>query len=145
MKIAACLAALLCCTPAVAQPAQDVLGLWLTPDRDGVVSIQTCPSGLCGFLVGITGFRPDGSAPVDLHGRSLCRYPIIPDGRERSDGVWDSHIVNPHDGDSHTITLRRDGPDRLRMRGYVGITVFGRTLYWPRFTGTVTPDCHYRG
>ncbi len=144
-RVVACLAALLCCFPAAAQSTYDVFGLWLTPDRDGVVSIQPCSAGLCGYLVGVTGFKPDGSPPVDVHGRSLCRYPIIPSGQQNSDGGWDSYITDPHTGSSHTITLRRDGPYQLRMRGYVGITLFGRTLYWPRFTGTLASDCHYRG
>ncbi len=142
MKYAVLLAWLACCLPAAAQST--VMGDWLTQDRDGVVSIQPCATGLCGYLVGIIGFKPNGAPPVDVHGRSLCRYPIIPDGRQNPDGVWDSHIVDPHDGDTHTIELQADAYGRLRMRGYIGLPLLGHTLYWTRFRGQLTPDCHFR-
>ena len=87
------LAALLCMAGiARAANPKDVVGMWWTEDRDGVVQIYTCPAGLCGMVVGITNFRPDGSAPVDLHGRSRCRLQIIPNGKLDADGVWESYF-----------------------------------------------------
>ncbi len=121
-----------------------VLGTWWTPDKDGVVQITSCAAGLCGHVVGIGTFRPDGSAPVDLHGQSRCHLQIIPDGTANQDGVWDSHITNPDDGKTYTTTLRVAEDGRLRMRGYVGLPLFGQTVFWTRFNGRLTPDCHVR-
>jgi uncharacterized protein (DUF2147 family) len=95
-------------------------------------------------VVGVTDFDADGSALKDLHGRSRCHLQIIPDGKVEADGTWDSHITNPDDGKVYTITLRVDEDGRLRMRGYIGIPLFGRTVFWTRFNGRLTPDCHLR-
>ena len=56
--------------------------------------------------------------------------------------MWDSHILNPDDDKTYTIRLAVDDDGRLRMRGYVGLPIFGRTVYWTRFTEQLTPDCH---
>ena len=139
MKFAVFVAWLALCLPAA---AQSVAGIWLTQNRDGVVEIRTCPTGLCGYVVGITKFQPNGDPPVDNHGRSRCHLQIIPDGHEDADGIWSSHITDPDDGDTYTINLQPEGPDRLRMRGYIGLPLLGHTVYWTRFTGTLTPHCH---
>ncbi len=122
-----------------------VVGTWWTQDRDGVVQVTRCATGLCGRVTGVTTFRPDGSAPVDYRGRSRCQLQIIPDGKVDGDGVWDGHITNPDDGKTYTITMRVDEAGKLRMRGYIGIPLFGRTTVWSRFQGHLTPDCHIAG
>jgi uncharacterized protein (DUF2147 family) len=137
------LAALLCAAPQVrAADPNAVIGTWWTQDRDGVVQLYRCPAGLCGSVVGITTFHPDGSPPVDLHGRTRCHLQIVPDGKIDSDGIWNSHIIDPDDGKVYTINLHVDDDGRLRMRGYIGLPLFGRTVFWTRFAGHLTPDCH---
>ena len=110
-----------------------------------MVEIDRCGNGLCGYVVGITAFLPGNVTPVDNHGRSRCKLQIIPDGAQASDGSWDSHITNPDDGKTYTITMRLEPGGRLRMRGYIGIPLFGRTVFWTRFTGRTTADCHIDG
>jgi uncharacterized protein (DUF2147 family) len=128
--------------PAHAANPNAVIGTWWTQDHDGVIRIQACPSGLCGQVVGITTFRPDGSAPLDVNGQSRCQLQIIPDGRPGDSGTWDSHITDPDDGKTYTTELRVGADGRLQMRGYIGIPLLGRTVYWTPFHGHLTPDCH---
>lgn len=116
-----------------------VMGPWWTQDRDGVVTIYPCATGVCGRVTGVTG--PDAN-PLDVDGRPRCQLQIIPGGRVNADGVWDAHITNPDDDRTYTITLQVDGDGRLRMRGYIGIPLFGKTVFWTRFTGHLTKDCH---
>ncbi len=123
---------------------QAVMGLWWTQDRDGVVELYPCSAGLCGRVAGIVTFAPDGSAPKDLHGHSRCHLPLISGGKADADGVWDSHITNPDDDKTYTIRMRADPDGRLRMRGYIGIPLLGRTVFWTHFTQHVTADCHVR-
>ena len=144
IRLCAVVVVLLWAGGAWAADPQAVMGLWWTQDHDGIVQILPCGSGLCGLVAGVTNFRPDGSAPTDLHGRSRCQLEIIPDGKVDDDGSWDSHITNPDDGKTYTITLRVDPDGRLRMRGYIGLPLFGRTVFWTRFKGHLTPDCHLR-
>jgi hypothetical protein len=28
------------------------------------------------------------------------------------------------------------------MRGYIGLPILGRTVFWTHFTQRLTPDCH---
>ena len=120
------------------------MGTWWTQDRDGVVELYACPAGLCGRVAGIVSFEPDGSPPRDLHGHSRCHLPLIRDGKLDSTGVWDSHITNPDDDKTYTIRLRVDPDGRLRMRGYIGIPLLGKTVFWTRFDRHLTADCHLR-
>ena len=57
--------------------AATVAGLWLTEDRDAVIKIEPCGANLCGLIVGIGIFSPDGSPPKDIDGRSQCGLEII--------------------------------------------------------------------
>ena len=121
-----------------------VVGVWWTQDKDGVVQIVPCGSGLCGR--GWRGRFCRGWVAAQGFARALpaviCRS--SPDGKVEADGTWDSHITNPDDGKVYTITLRVDQDGRLRMRGYIGIPLFGRTVFWTRFNGRLTPDCHLK-
>jgi uncharacterized protein (DUF2147 family) len=136
------LAGLCAMSAARAANPNGVFGTWWTQDHDGVVQIAPCNTGLCGTVVGITGFQPDGSPPQDLHGHSRCRLRIIPGGTFDVDGIWNARITDPNDDKTYTIQLRLDDDGHLRMRGYIGIPLFGRTVYWTRFEGHLTPDCH---
>lgn len=122
-----------------------MMGRWWTQNRDGVVDIEPCAAGLCGRVVGITEFGPSGEPPRDNKGRSRCNLLIVKDGSQEPDGTWDSHITNPDDGKVYTITVRLDPNGQLRMRGYIGIPLFGKTVFWTRFAGRLTPDCHIGG
>lgn len=121
------------------------MGTWWTQDRDGVIQIYACAAGVCGRVVGITNFHPDGSPPTDLHGHSRCHLQLIPGGTVDAAGVWDSHITNPDNDKTYTITLQGTPDGRLRMRGYIGLPLFGQTVFWTPFTEHLTPDCHIQG
>lgn len=50
------------------------------------------------------------------------------DGKEYSDGK----ILDPSNGKLYKCTVSLDGNDKLKVRGYVGISAFGRTQVWTR-------------
>ncbi len=137
------LALLLAAIPAAwAWDPQAVFGAWWTPDHDGVVDITPCGTSLCGIVTGVTAFRRDGTAKLDTHGQSRCHLQIIRGGSVNNNGVWTSHITDPDDDLTYTIQLRVDEHGRLRMLGYIGVPWIGETVFWTRFDGRVTPDCH---
>jgi uncharacterized protein (DUF2147 family) len=52
---------------------------------------------------------------------------------EAGDGAWsDGTIYDPSSGRTYRCELRLDGDDRLRLRGYVGVSWLGRTTRWVR-------------
>src|SRR5262245_13282378 len=53
------------------------------------------------------------------------------DGDEWSGG----HVVDPQSGNIYKVWIQViDGGRRLKVRGYLGISLFGRTQYWERKT-----------
>jgi uncharacterized protein (DUF2147 family) len=51
----------------------------------------------------------------------------------QDDGTWaDGRIYDPASGYTYRCHLALDGNDRLRLRGYVGVPVIGRTTTWTR-------------
>ena len=48
-------------------------------------------------------------------------------------GRWrDGTIYDPASGRTYSAEARLDGPDRLLLRGYIGIPLIGRTATWTR-------------
>jgi uncharacterized protein (DUF2147 family) len=121
--------------------AATVEGLWLVEDGDAVIKIATCGSALCGLIVGIARFSPDGSPPKDNFGRSQCGLEIIHALVQSESDRWFGTITNPEDGRTYKVRLSLDDAARLRLRGYLGIPLFGSTQIWTAYSGTLTADC----
>ena len=53
---------------------------------------------------------------------------LTKDGDEYSDG----DILDPQKGKVYSCTVKLDGKDKLKVRGYVGVSLLGRTQTWSR-------------
>jgi uncharacterized protein (DUF2147 family) len=148
--------ALACASLAAAKPARaadppSAVGFWVTQDHGGVVSIAPCDSGLCGFIVGLRTDHPPGALIADVHN---------PDPAKRNDPIcglalmgslktakgkpnkWeDGWVYDPESGNTYKAEMQLDGPDMLKLRGYIGISLFGRTEVWKRETGEFKNRC----
>ena len=139
MKYALLLLVLLVPGLAHADPA----GLWLNEPGTARIQIAQCDGGtLCGRIVWLAEpNRPDGTPKVDINN---------PDEAKRTQGIiglallsgfraaatagqWEGGtIYNPEDGQTYKATLTEEGAERLRVRGYVGLPMFGKTQIWIR-------------
>jgi len=109
------------------------------------VWIEDCDDLLCGRIYWLKKPLSAGQPKRDrnnpdaaLRDRPLCGLVILSGFRRAKDGSWGAgHIYNPSDGRTYsgTITLETDGS--LRIRGYVGISLFGRTAEWVRPQGNL--------
>ncbi len=133
-------------TAAAAQPPviAETRGDWLTEDHRGVVRIAPCGNAICGTIIAQSDFRPDGSSMLDPQGRPQCHLAIIRDMVVGDDGRLHGTVTDPRDGTTYHAELWRGDDGALRLRGYVGVPLFGSTQRWERYTGTVQPDCHFR-
>jgi uncharacterized protein (DUF2147 family) len=142
---AACALVLLACQPvrAALPPGADakLLGLWMTEDRQGVVRIEPCGQAFCGRVVGISDFPPGGLR--DIHGAQQCGLVIVHGLRLGEDGRRHGTITNPDDGKVYDAQMWVPADGDLRLRGFIGLPLFGFTQIWPHFAGAVTPDCHF--
>ncbi len=126
---------------AIAQ-APSPIGKWMTEGGKSHVQIYACGQHLCGRIVWLRepNFK-DGRPKTDLNNpdkalqsRPILGLPFLYNFAKGSEpNVWEGgRIYNPEDGDVYkaTITLRPDG--KLALRGYVGISLLGKSQYWER-------------
>jgi uncharacterized protein (DUF2147 family) len=122
----------------------DVRGLWVDQRDPGKrkvgVWIEDCEGQLCGRIVWLrkplSGGRPkqDKHNPdARLRDRPLCGLRILTGFRRAGDGVWNAgQVYNPNDGRTFSSTMTLEGDGGLRIRGYVGAALFGKTVDWVR-------------
>ncbi len=130
-----------------ARPALDssLAGNWVTPDRS-VVEVLPCSDGaLCARLLSLgrsDAPKTDLNNPdAAMRTRALCGLTIgtgfMPDG---ADKAKDGKIYDPESGKTYSGQMQGQG-DTLKLRGYVGTPLFGRTETWHRANG-VPVACH---
>lgn len=125
--------------PAAAQGTP--VGQWLTEGRDAVITVSPCGAALCGRITGITLDRPDAPIPTDYQGRSQCGLTIIRDATRDGEDGWAARIMDPRNGREYRARMALDGKGRLRVRGYLGIPLFGQTEVWTPYPARVPEDC----
>lgn len=124
--------------------SDSLLGNWTNP-TGSTIHIYQCGSRICANLIGISSSAParvDAENPDPaLRGRSLCGLNIGRDfelvSPSRAQG---GKLYDPESGKTYTGSMTRDG-DKLKLRGYVGIPLFGRTEVWNRAPENVAV-CH---
>lgn len=121
--------------------ADDVSGLWLTEDGKAKIKIEHCDAHLCGNIVWLEKpLTKEGKPKVDknnpdptLRERPLIGLQILTGFSAAGEGVWEEgKIYSPSEGDFYNANIAKDGAGRLKLRGYVGIPLFGKTQVWTR-------------
>jgi uncharacterized protein (DUF2147 family) len=75
---------------------------------------------------------PDDRKNQPVIGMQLIR------GLTQSGKVWSGGtVVDPHTGKIYRCYLELIEPNKLKIRGYVGFSIFGRTQYWHRHSGAL--------
>ena len=121
-----------------------VFGRWLVEGGEAVVEIAPCGDEACGRLVWLqNAYAADGSPKRDTNNphasarmRPLCGLPLITGLQRGEDGGWeDGRIYSARDGRTYGVEITPDGPDRLNVRGYLGISLLGGSQTWVREGG----------
>ena len=68
----------------------------------------------------------------ELKDKPLVGMVIIYDLVKTENGGEDGTILNPANGNTYSCYIELVGPDRLKLRGYLGIPAFGKTMYYNR-------------
>ena len=70
------------------------------------------------------------SCKGDKKGKDLLGMDILWDMKETGK-VWDGgQILDPKNGKEYNCKIECDGTEKLKVRGYVGVSIFGRTQVW---------------
>ena len=123
----------------VAVRADTPVGLWDAGESH--IEIYRCGELLCGRIAALDEpLDAEGQPKIDdknpdpaLKGRPMLGMDLIADFSRKSDRRWvDGTIYDPRDGKTYKckMTLQEDGT--LEVRGYVGLSLFGKTVVWTR-------------
>ena len=125
----------------------DVTGLWLTQNKRSVIKVDVCENGksLCGEIHWIIegGMQFDTKNP-DESRRNLpmCGLPILWNFEKKDQNSWTGgRIYKADDGDIYKANVTLLGPNTLKVRGYVGLPMFGKSQSWTRVSEESYPQC----
>lgn len=121
-----------------------VLGNWTNP-TGSTIQIYRCAANVCARLIAI---RKNAPSSVDrknpnaaLRTRPLCGLQIGMNFHLASPGHAEGgQFYDPESGKTYSGMMTRDG-DNLKLRGYIGLSLFGRTETWTQAPANITP-CH---
>ncbi len=125
--------------------ADDVVGVWWNKDKDAHIKIYKENGKYYGKIVWLKNpiDEETGKPKLDKHNddESLRTRPImgmlvLKDFVFDGDDEWeDGQIYDPKSGNTYSCYMEfpdEDNKDRLKIRGYIGISLLGRTDYWER-------------
>jgi uncharacterized protein (DUF2147 family) len=131
--------------PAAHADPSPVFGQWLTENRRGVIEMVPCADKVCGKLVWMIEPLRHGAPAIDeynpkpeLRQRPLCGMTILGDFHETEPRHFeDGWIYSPDSGKTYHATMTLEENGTLRLRGYVGIPLFGESQHWTRADGSL--------
>jgi len=125
--------------------ADDILGVWLNEDKDAHVDIYKEGDKFYGKIVWLdepideeTG-KPkldDENEDESLRSRPIMGLLLLRDFEFDGDDEWeDGRIYDPKNGKDYKCYMEfpdEDDKNTLKVRGYIGFSMIGRTTYWTR-------------
>jgi uncharacterized protein (DUF2147 family) len=131
--------------PASAQiKGDDILGVWLNEDKDAHTKIENRDGKYFGNIIWLlnpideeTG-KPkldDENPDLELQKRPVLGLELLKDFVFDGDDEWeDGEIYDPKSGKTYSCWMKftDDTKTELKVRGYIGVSLLGRTTYWTR-------------
>lgn len=119
--------------------ASDIVeGLWLIENKRAVIEIEECDKGICGNIYWLThdARKFDSSNPDEsLRNQPLCGLRILWGFDKIREGKWaNGRIYKADEGDIYRALVHSIDEDTLKVRGFVGVPMFGETQIWSRVT-----------
>ena len=125
--------------------ANDIAGVWLNKDKDAHIKIYSSYGKFYGQIVWLKiPIDPETGKPkLDKHNpdSKLKTQPVMnlvilkdlvfdADDQEWSDG----RVYDPKSGNDYSLTCTLKDKSTMELRGYMGISLLGRTDIWTRVT-----------
>jgi uncharacterized protein (DUF2147 family) len=146
--IAVVMAVFLIVPLAQAAGPDDILGKWLNDKKTSNIEIYKSGDRYDGKIVWLKEpvYPPDdkkgmaGKTKVDrenpdpaLRNKPLLGTVLLWGFKYKGDNVWESgSIYDPENGKTYSCKMTLVSPDTLNIRGFIGISLLGRTTTWTR-------------
>jgi uncharacterized protein (DUF2147 family) len=128
--------------PAIWSRAADTVsavGLW--KNEDATFEIFEDQGMLSGKIITLREPRtPEGKEKTDIHNpdpskreRPIIGLVFMSGFTRKSDTRWENgKVYDPKSGNTYSCYLELDGPEKIKCRGFIGISLIGRTEVWTR-------------
>jgi uncharacterized protein (DUF2147 family) len=126
----------------------DIVGTWFNQDKDAKIEISKCGGNYCGKIVwlkdpvysagsklGTPGTpKLDDKNPDAAHRKNpLMGLEIIKGFQYTGGNVWkNGTIYDPDSGKTYSAKATLVSSSELDLRGFIGVSMFGRTEKWTR-------------
>jgi uncharacterized protein (DUF2147 family) len=114
-------------------------GIWLNDDGDGLIEVIATDTDLLGIIAGSpdpADDRPDKdekNPDPALRDRPLIGLNLFAGFEYDGDGRWSGGtIYDPNSGKTYRCIVTLVDANTLKIRGYVGVPLLGRTDTWTR-------------
>jgi uncharacterized protein (DUF2147 family) len=127
--------------PSIAQKTKpdDILGNWVAAENKARIQIYRAGNKYHGKIIWLKEPTKDGKPKTDKNNPDpkLRNTPIVGLVVLRDfvfdDGEWLSgNIYDPSNGKEYSCKISMPNPNTIKVRGYLGISLFGRTETWKR-------------
>jgi uncharacterized protein (DUF2147 family) len=140
MKKLFVLIALFLSVNAMAAGPDDILGIWMNATGKGQIQIYKEGDKYFGKIIWMKEPNtPQGTPKMDAHNPdpALRTKPILGAVILRNfvydDGEWNSgRVYDPTNGKEYKCYMKLKDPKTLSLRGYIGVSLLGRTEVWTR-------------
>jgi len=134
---------LLTATTAIGAVPNNILGTWKTDGGDSQLEFFQCGDKICGKIVWLKKPNyidrkdgPVGTTKVDrknpvptLRNRPILGLQVMKGLTATGNNRWEKGICyDPETGKSYKCKMQLAGPNRLNLRGYIGISLIGRNF-----------------
>ena len=118
---------------ALAQKAEDAVGVWLNPDNGSNIEFYKCGDGVCGKIVKVTdGQKTDDKNPdAAKKNRPIVGLVIMEGAKKTGDNKWAGTLYNRENGKSYSGTVTVKSKNALDLSGCVA-AILCKTVTWTR-------------
>jgi uncharacterized protein (DUF2147 family) len=117
-----------------------VVGKWLTAENKSQVEIYKVGSQYFGKIIWLKEPNKDGKPKIDdknpnekLRKQPIIGLVLLNNFRYNGDNVWkDGTIYDPDNGKTYSCKMTLADNGELKIRGFIGISLIGRTTVWVR-------------
>ncbi len=112
--------------------ADDIIGTYMTDKNEGMVEVTKRDAKYYGKLIWtVTPGKLDANNPDKKQQADKLAGKEILKGFTFDDGTWENGtIYDPKNGKTYSCRINRDEKGNLNVRGYIGISMLGRTTFW---------------
>jgi uncharacterized protein (DUF2147 family) len=112
--------------------APALTGTWRTASGNLEVKVAPCGAKLCGTVAKVLSNQSMAHSGAPMTTAPATGLKILDGLEAKSDGAWAGKIYNRENGKTYDCRITLPAADRMELRAYVVLPLFGQTQVWKR-------------